>query len=201
MVRTVKVLAYFARSPARYVILRRNWEKMTNVRPIEIMKFFDLLDDCLDFEIEEAKGLDEFCLEDLFKVNSGNNCLHTAISADNSRIEIQTYKTFNRKGEIDVVRGKPELSDTLQEIVDFINANASWMTDPALNNIFVLYSWYRKHCISLWFGEMESFSLSFDNDAVCGNTSDCWIVDCNMTLNKVKKLIWFIDEVDRICGR
>ena len=78
----------------------------SNITPIDIAEFFQLLDDCSNVQIEEAKGMDSFTLENVKQVNRGNNCLHTELFCDKFRIEIQTYKELSRKGEVCVMLQK-----------------------------------------------------------------------------------------------
>ena len=170
-----------------------------NITPIDIAEFFQLLDDCLNVQIEEAKGMDSFTLEDVKQVNRGNNCLHTELFCDKSRIEIQTYKELSRKGEVCVMQGKVDSCDTFQDIVDFINSHN--IADSQLNNLFVLYSWYSS-CCSVWIAEMDDICWEFFNDVLCWyDSAREWTITTNshVSFRDMKNIIWFINQINDIC--
>lgn len=139
---------------------------MTNY---DILSLFCLLDELDEFQIEEAKDLNDeiITLEQLKKVNSGNNCLHYIFKKNSNRIVIQTYKDMDRKGQVDIVQGIPESSIHFQNILNYLNNDPDF-TDDIINRCFVLYKWYWGHCDGVYMGSNHDILCTF-------LMSDCWL--------------------------
>ncbi len=169
---------------------------------VDIMDFFSLLDECDKIEIEESKDFNgDFSLEDIRSVNTGNNCIHTQLFYNNHRIVIQTYKYLERKEDVDIVQGKPELESLFSEkIIPFINSHH--ITDQILNKLFVFYHWYHKHCTYYYQGT-NSFFFEFGNKINCFRydwwDSD-WEINASASVEEIKIVLYFIDQLNMLCG-
>ena len=60
--------------------------------PIDVVDFFELLDELDSVSIEENQWGEDVTLDHIKSFNSGNNCLHYILIHNNHRIVIQTYK-------------------------------------------------------------------------------------------------------------
>lgn len=105
-----------------------------------------LLNQLDDFIIEEARDIkDVISIENLQKVNTGNNCLHFDLIKNKNRIVIQTYKYDNMNHTtLDIVQGNVNNEKLFQKINDFINENYWWLTDRMLNIYFITYFNYKR---------------------------------------------------------
>lgn len=171
---------------------------MTNY---DILSLFYLLDKIPSFEIEEAKDFQDeiITLDQIKKVNSGNNCLHYILTKNHNRIVIQTYKDMDRKGQVDVVQGTPESCIDFQNILNLLNEDPDF-TDDIINRCFVLYKWYWDHCDGVYISK---------RDALCTfGMSDCWLQDnqewyLNLpeNSNTNDQVIHFVREITDIIER
>ena len=75
----------------------------------DILNFFRYLNEIDQVTIEENQNDNDVTLESIKFTNTGNNCLHYVLIHSKHRIVIQTYKELDRKGNLDIVQGKPEL--------------------------------------------------------------------------------------------
>ena len=172
--------------------------------PCDVIDFLNWLDNIDSVQIEENQNGNDVTLDDIKSYNSGNNCLHYILVYNNHRIVIQTYKDMNRKGNLDVVQGKPELEDLFTDGIDIINARPQDYTDDKLNKLFVLYCglWSKWVTSFSWNSQkMNSFVVEFGPDM------DLWWVDEHWLINvddvwpeQIQQLLNFINTVEDICN-
>lgn len=164
--------------------------------PVDIIDFFEILDSELDsISIEENNNGNNVTLDKIKKSNSGNNCLHYNLICNNHRIVIQTYKELSRKGDVDIVQGKPELEPIFEDIIKIMNN----YSDETLNKLFVFYCGLWSKCISFDRIEMDSFICKFNS-----NTSitwcDKWLINANNATELEIQIIFdFIAAMEDIC--
>jgi hypothetical protein len=170
--------------------------------PIDVVDFFELLDE-LDFvSIEENQWGEDVTLDRIKSFNSGNNCLHYILIHNNHRIVIQTYKDkkMNHK-KIDIVQGKPELEYKFEDMIESLNAQPQIYNDDRLNKLFVLYCGMWQKCSAFYWGEMDSFFCEFGPSMTVSWTPDYgWIIDGSEKLSVVQFVIDFINAVEDICN-
>jgi len=170
---------------------------------VDVMNFLQFLDEIDSVEIEENQKGEDVTLNDIKRVNTGNNCLHYRLVHNNCRIVVQTYKELARKGDVDIVQGKPKLEPKFQRMVEVINARPQDYTDQRLNKLFVLYCGLWQKCSALtWGKETNSFMCDFGP-----NISTMWIdtvkhwtiyPDENTTPAEIRIVENFVDMVDDI---
>lgn len=169
--------------------------------PADIMVFLSFLDTIDSVSIEENSNGEEVTLNDIKSVNSGNNCLHYILIHNNHRIVIQTYKDLVRKGDVDVVQGKPEIDPDFEHMIDTINARPQDYTDSRLNKLFVLYCGMWQKCSYFNWGEMDSFFLDFGPNMSCGWTDGKWSLNVDdVSLSQIDFMLKFINRVEDICN-
>ena len=169
--------------------------------PIDIMTFFEYLDNLDSVSIEENQNGEDVTLDDIKTFNRGNNCLHYVLVRNNHRIVIQTYKNLKRKGKVDIVQGKPDFEPEFQRIIDTINERPQDYTDDQLNKLFVLYCGMWQKCSSFYWGTNNGFTCEFSP-----NIAISWVKGANWIINLVKvkprhvKFVNdFIDTIEDIC--
>ena len=168
--------------------------------PIDVMDFFEFLDELDAVSIEENQNGENVTLEAIKNYNSGNNCLHYDLVYNKHRIVIQTYKNMNRKGDIDIVQGKPELEMKFVDMLESMNVQPDRYTDDRLNKMFVLYCGMWQKCSSFYWGEMDSFVCEFGPDiSVSWVSGYGWIINGSAKLSVVQFVINFINAVEDIC--
>lgn len=169
--------------------------------PADIMDFLSFLDTIDSVSIEENSNGEDVTLNDIKSVNSGNNCLHYILMHNNHRIVIQTYKNLTRKGNVDVVQGKPEIDPDFEHMIDIINARPQDYTDSRLNKLFVLYCGMWQKCSYFNWGEMDSFFLDFGPNMSCYWTDGKWSLNVDdVSLSQIDFMLKFINRVEDICN-
>ena len=168
---------------------------------IDVIDFFEFLNDLDSVSIEENQNGEDVTLDDIKAFNRGNNCLHYILMHDNHRIVIQTYKKLRRKGEVDVVQGKPELDPCFVHILEVINARPQDYTDDRLNKLFVLYCGMWQKCSSFYWGANNGFTCEFSpNIAISWVKGANWIIDLVKVKPRHTKFVNdFINAVEDIC--
>ena len=172
--------------------------------PVDIMDFFEFLDSLNSVSIEENQNGEDVTLDDIKSYNSGNNCLHYVLMLNNHRIVIQTYKNMVRKGDLDIVQGKPELEPDLERMIDVVNHRPQDFTDDRLNKLFVLYcGLWSKWVICFYWGNQghDSFLIDFGPDMTLYWADEQWLLNVDdVTPSQAKMIIKFIDMVEDICN-
>ena len=169
--------------------------------PADIIDFFSFLDIIDSVSIEENSNGEDVTLNDIKSANSGNNCLHYVLMHNNHRIVIQTYKDLARKGDVDVVQGKPEIDPDFEHMIDIINVRPQDYTDSRLNKLFVLYCGMWKKCSYFTWGEMDSFFLAFGSDMSCYWADGKWSLNVdNVSLSQIDFILKFINSAEDICN-
>lgn len=170
--------------------------------PIDVIDFLLWLDEIDSVKIEENQNETDVTLNAIKSFNSGNNCLHYILMHNNHRIVIQTYKDMNRKGNLDIVQGKPELEDLFTDGIDIINARPRDYTDNNLNKIFVLYcGLWSKWVTSFYWGEMDSFLIEFGPDMSLCWADEHWLINVDdVWPEQLQRILDFIDAVKDICN-
>jgi hypothetical protein len=164
--------------------------------PIDITNLFELLDNEIDVvSIEENNDGADVTLDKIKASNSGNNCLHYDLILNKHRIVIQTYKELSRKGNVDVVQGKPELEPVFGEILEELNA----YSDEEINKLFVLYCGLWSKCTFFYRPEMDSFVCDF-GPYVSLTWSDGWRISvAKGTVSDIQIMLDFIVAMEDIC--
>ena len=171
------------------------------LNPNDVVDFFEWLDGIDSVFIEENQNGENVTLDAIKKYNSGNNCLHYVLINNNHRIVIQTYKDMDRKGNIDIVQGKPELEYKFEDMLESLNAQRKIYTDDILNKLFVLYCGMWQKCSAFYWGEMDSFFCEFGPSITVSWTPDYgWIIDGSERLSVIQFIINFINAVEDICN-
>ena len=170
--------------------------------PVDVIDFLDWLNSIDSIQIEENQNGNDVTLDDIKSYNSGNNCLHYILVYNNHRIVIQTYKNMNRKGNLDIIQGKPELEDLFTDGIDIINARPQDFTDIRLNKLFVLYCGiWSKWITSFSWGEMASFCIEFGPNITLWWIDNSWrITSEDVTLEELNRVYSFINAVKDICN-
>lgn len=170
--------------------------------PIDVIDFLLWLDEIDSVKIEENQNEMDVTLNAIKSFNSGNNCLHYILMYNNHRIVIQTYKDMNRKGNLDIVQGKPEVEDLFTDGIDIINARPQDYTDNNLNKIFVLYcGLWSKWVTSFYWGEMDSFLIKFGPDMSLCWADEHWLINVDdVWPEQLQRILDFIDAVKDICN-
>lgn len=170
--------------------------------PVDIVDFLDFLDSIDSISIEENQYGEDVTLNDIKSTNSGNNCLHYILMHNNHRIVIQTYKELKRKGDLDIVQGKPELEPNFEHMIDTINARPQDFTDNRLNKLFVLYCgiWCR-YVTAFYWGDHSSFAIEFGPDMSLIWVDDIWLINVdNVTVTQIQQIFDFIKATEDICN-
>lgn len=174
------------------------------LNPSDVIDFLSWLDKIDSVKIEENQNEMDVTLNAIKSFNSGNNCLHYILVYNNHRIVIQTYKDMNRKGNLDIVQGKPELEDLFTNGIDIINARPQDYTDDKLNKLFVLYCgmWSKWVTTFSWNTQkMNSFIVEFGPDMSLCWADEHWLINGdNVWLEQIQQVIDFIDAVEDICN-
>ena len=169
--------------------------------PHDVVDFLDYLDQIDKVQIEENQNGMDVTLDDIKSCNSGNNCLHYILMHNNHRIVIQTYKDMDRKGNLDIVQGKPELEELFEDGIETINTRPQDYTDNRLNKLFVLYcGMWNKWITSFYWGEMDSFVCEFGPDMHLTWVDEHWFITADgVWPQEVQRLFDFINAVEDIC--
>lgn len=172
------------------------------LNPSDIVDFLDWLDSIDKVQIEENQNDWNVTLDDIKSYNSGNNCLHYILMHNNHRIVIQTYKDMNRKGDIDIVQGKPELEPVFDQALEAINLRPQDYTDEKLNKLFVLYCGiWCKWVTSFYWGEMDAFCLEFGSDMSLWWSDGHWLINADgVWPEQLQQIIDFINTIEDICN-
>lgn len=167
----------------------------------DILNFFKYLNEIDQVTIEENQNDNDVTLEGIKLTNTGNNCLHYALIHDKHRIVIQTYKELDRKGDLDIVQGKPELEPLFEELIDFINARPQDFTDDKINKLFVLYcGLWNKNVNYFKTYELDSFNIEFNSKIVLWYYNDSWhITTDDISLEEFNTISSFITAMEDIC--
>lgn len=172
--------------------------------PYDVIDFLEYLDEIDKIQIEENQNGENVTLNDIKLYNSGNNCLHYILVHNNHRIVIQTYKEMDRKDNLDIVQGKPELEDLFADGIEVINARPQDFTDIRLNKLFVLYCgiWSKWITSFSWNSQkMNSFVVEFGSNITLWWVDDTWrITSYDVTLEELNKVYSFINAVEDICN-
>lgn len=172
--------------------------------PYDVIDFLEYLDEIDKIQIEENQNEENVTLNDIKSYNSGNNCLHYILVHNNHRIVIQTYKEMDRKGDLDIVQGKPELEDLFADGIEVINARPQDFTDIRLNKLFVLYCglWSKYITSFSWNSQkINSFVVEFGSNITLWWVDDNWCVTSyDVTLEELSKVYSFINAVEDICN-
>lgn len=169
--------------------------------PIDVMEFFVLLDEIDLVSIEENQWGEDVTLDRIKSYNRGNNCLHYTLIHNNHRIVIQTYKNMDRKGNIDIVQGKPELEPTFNQTLETMNQRSQDYTDEKLNKLFVLYcGLWSKWVTSFYWGAKSSFCIEFGPDMSLLWASEHWLINVDdVWPEQLQRILDFISAVEDIC--
>lgn len=171
--------------------------------PVDVVDFFELLDDLDSVSIEENQKGENVTLDDIKSFHPNNNCLHHILVHNNHRIVIQTYKDMRRKGDVDIVQGNIELEPDFQHMVEVINARPQDYTDNRLNKLFVLYCGMWQKCSMFIRGkETNSFMCDFGPNVsiMWIDTVKHWTIypDEDVTPAELRIVENFVDMVDDI---
>ena len=169
--------------------------------PCDVVDFLNWLDQIDNVQIEENQNGENVTLNDIKSYNTGNNCLHHILMHSNHRIVIQTYKDMNRKGNLDIVQGKPELEQIFEDGIEIINVRPQDYTDNRLNKLFVLYcGLWNKWVTSFYWGNQASFSIEFGPDMSLCWASEHWLINVDdVCLEQLQRITDFINAVEDIC--
>lgn len=170
--------------------------------PTNIVDFFDWLDSVDKVEIEENQNGWDVTLDDIKSYNSGNNCLHYILMHNKHRIVIQTYKDMNRKGDIDIVQGKPELEPLFDQALEIMNLRPQDYTDEKLNKLFVLYCslWSRWVTSFYWGANRASFMLELGADMCLIWVDEHWLINVDdVCPEQLQRVTDFLNAVEDIC--
>ena len=172
------------------------------LNPSDIVDFLDWLDSIDKVQIEENQNDWNVTLDDIKSYNSGNNCLHYILMHNNHRIVIQTDKNMNRKGDIDIVQGKPELEPVFDQALEIMNQRPQDYTDDRLNKLFVLYcGLWSKRVTAFYWGNQASFSIEFGSDMSLCWASEHWLVDADYVWpEQLQQILDFINAIEDICN-
>lgn len=173
------------------------------LNPNDVIDFLNWLDQIGNVQIEENQNGENVTLNSIKAYNTGNNCLHYILVHNNHRIVIQTYKDMNRKGNLDIVQGKPELEQIFENGIQIINARPRDYTDDRLNKLFVLYC-------GLWNKWVTSFSWNTQRlNSFCvkfGPSMTLWWIDDNWHITvsdvvpeQIDRVFDFTSAVEDIC--
>lgn len=168
----------------------------------DILNFFKYLNEIDQVTIEENQNDNDVTLENIKFTNTGNNCLHYALIHNKHRIVIQTYKELDRKGDLDIVQGKPELESLFEELIDFINARPQDFTDDKINKLFVLYcGLWDKNVNSFYeYKTGEFFNIRFNSKIVLWYYNDSWRITADdISLEELNTIFNFITAMEDIC--
>ena len=172
--------------------------------PEDVIDFLGYLDQIDKIEIEENQNGNDVTLNDIKAYNSGNNCLHYILIHNNHRIVIQTYKDLTRKGNVDIVQGKPELEPCFEDMIEAFNLRNQDYTDDRLNKLFVLYCgiWSKWITSFSWNSqEMNSFCIEFGPNITLWWADDTWrITSYDVAFEELSKVYSFINAVKDICN-
>lgn len=171
------------------------------LNPADVIDFLDWLDNIDSVQIEENQNGNDVTLDGIKSYNSGNNCLHYILVHNNHRIVIQTYKDMNRKGNVDIVQGKPELEVTFDGALETMNLRPQDFTDDRINKLFVLYcGLWSKWVSTFYWGEMESFVVEFGPDMSLTYVDNNWYINVDdVPPSQVLQIFKFIEAVEEIC--
>lgn len=170
--------------------------------PADVIDFLDWLDNIDSVQIEENQDGNDVTLDGIKSYNSGNNCLHYILVSNNHRIVIQTYKDMNRKGNVDIVQGKPELEVIFDQALETMNLRPQDYTDDRLNKLFVLYCglWSKWVTSFYWGGNQASFTIDFGPYMRLRYIDDNWHIRANDVLpEQLDRIFTFTDAVEDIC--
>lgn len=159
----------------------------------ELFELYDLLENTLtNFEIEESRS-QEVTLDN-YKNSMANNCMHYVMVHDKCRIVVQTYKALCRKGDIDIVQGKPD--DSLLEIIEALNK----YSDNQLNYILIFYNWYHQSNINSYFAESGSLIIGYNHNSILWDTKqEClFCTDNFIPFQELQEVISFVNKVNLI---
>ena len=168
----------------------------------DILNFFKYLNEIDQVTIEENQNDNDVTLESIKLTNTGNNCLHYVLIHNKHRIVIQTYKELDRKGNLDIVQGKPELEYLFKELIDFVNARPQDFTDNRINKLFVLYcGLWDKNVNSFYeYKTGESFNIEFNSDIVLWYYNDNWHITVdNISFEELNTISNFITAMEDVC--
>lgn len=170
--------------------------------PVDVIDFLDWLDNIDSVQIEENQDGNNVTLDGIKSYNSGNNCLHYILMYNNHRIVIQTYKNMNRKGDIDIVQGKPELEPEFDRVLEIMNQRSQDYTDEKLNKLFVLYCGLWSNWItSFYWGTRDSFCIEFGPDMSLCWTDEHWLINVDdVWPEQLQRITDFIKVVEDICN-
>ena len=169
--------------------------------PCDVVDFLNWLDQIDNVQIEENQNGENVTLNDIKSYNTGNNCLHHVLMHSNHRIVIQTYKDMNRKGNLDIVQGKPELEQIFEDGIEIINVRPRDYTDNRLNKLFVLYcGLWNKWVTSFYWGNQASFSVEFGSNMSLCWASEHWLINVDdVWPEQLQRVTDFINAVEDIC--
>jgi hypothetical protein len=167
----------------------------------DVIDFLFWLGEMDSVKIEENQNETDVTLNAIKSFNSGNNCLHYILMYNNHRIVIQTYKNMNRKSDIDIVQGKPELEPVFDQALEIMNQRPQDYTDEKLNKLFVLYcGLWSKWVTSFYWGEMDAFCLEFGSDMSLWWSGEHWLINADgVWPEQLQQIIDFINAVEDIC--
>lgn len=172
------------------------------LNPVDVIDFLNWLDDIDSVQIEENQDGNDVTLDDIKSYNSGNNCLHYILMYNNHRIVIQTYKNMNRKGDIDIVQGKPELEPEFDRALKIMNQRPQDYTDEKLNKLFILHCGLWSNWItSFYWGTRDSFCIEFGPDMSLCWADEHWLINVDdVWPEQLQRITDFINAVEDICN-
>ena len=177
----------------------------TTWRPTEIVRFFQFLDECDSFIIDESKNQD-VTLYNYKNINPTNSCMHYIFINDNHRIVLQIHKNGSRKGEVDVVQGKPSVDQFFIELLSLINSDPRF-NDYYLNKLFILYNIWDKKVKYYELLDLDSFNfeignlIAFWDDVEWGIYTNNFEVSTSSTasLDDVKSFLYIVNCFNEVC--
>ncbi len=173
------------------------------LNPVDVIDFLNWLDNIDSVQIEENQDGNDVTLDGIKSYNSGNNCLHYILMSNNHRIVIQTYKDMNRKGDVDIVQGKPELEVTFDQALETMNLRPQDFTDDRINKLFVLYcGLWSKWVTCFYWGSQgnDSFLIDFGRDMTLCWADEHWLINVDdVWPEQLQRITDFINAVEDIC--
>lgn len=172
------------------------------LNPTDIVDFFNWLDSIDKVQIEENQNGWNVTLEDIKSYNRGNNCLHYILTHNKHRIVIQTYKDMNRKGDIDIVQGNPELEPLFNQTLETMNLRPQDYTDERLNKLFVLYCslWSRYVTFFHRGANQTSFMVELGTDMCLIWVDEHWVINVDdVCPEQLQRVTNFLNAVEDIC--
>lgn len=159
----------------------------------DLINFFELLDQLDSVDCEEGKNVEQpYSLVDLWKANSGNNCLHFVFTYNNHRIVIQTYKNPKMDHDgIDIVQGSVASEDIFSQIVSCLQN----LSDGNINRLLEFYFWYAYYCSAMYHGAEDSICCEFGpNIEVWHNNEDSFRITAdNASVEECSRVSTFIE--------